>query len=158
MKTLPLALLFALPALASAQDISVQPAAKRALPIAAVQKRLASAPVDLDAAQKNPFTMSGFEALAVAKVEDPKVPEQLPAKDLMQALAEKIDARARLVVNGEVMLLTSKQRLKVGSKVPVVHDGLIFEVEITAIDTARFTVRYKNEEYTRPITQKPSGK
>jgi glucose/arabinose dehydrogenase len=141
-----------------AQEALVAAPAKRQLSIDQVQKRISATPVPVEPSVKNPFSMSGFEAAVAVKVEDPKSKEPPTGKDLLATLAEKIDARARVVISGEPMLLTGKQRLQAGSKVPVVHEGLIFELEIVSIETARFTVRYKTEEFTRPITLKPSGK
>jgi hypothetical protein len=141
-----------------AEDVSIPPVQKRAAVIETLQKRVQTKERSADGTQKNPFSMRGFESLSVAVVTpqtnaDPVVAEH----DLLSVLADKVDARGRFVMNGEVMLLVGGKKLRAGSKVPVNHEGLIYELEISAIDTTKFTVRYKSEEFTRPIT-KPSPK
>src|SRR5690606_39117698 len=126
--------------------------------IGALKARLAKQVEARATDSRNPFSMAGFEVSAAPVVET-KTEEAPDGMDLLSTLAAQIDAKGRFVMGGEVMLLASgNKRLKVGSKIPVTHGGLVYELEISAIDTARFTVRYKGEEFTRPIVQKLPAK
>ncbi|WP_404423917.1 hypothetical protein [Nibricoccus sp. IMCC34717] len=144
--------------LALAEDLVIPPVQKRIAVVEALQKRVQTNERSADAFQKNPFSMKGFESLSVAVAAPQTNAEPVVAEhDLLSVLADKVDARGRFVMNGEVMLLVGGKKLRVGSKVPVNHEGLVYELEISAIDTAKFTIRYKTEEFTRPITR-PSTK
>ncbi|MDX2186086.1 MAG: hypothetical protein SFV32_04065 [Opitutaceae bacterium] len=142
-----------------AQTVSIPAPQRRSAAIESVAKWVDTAPRTFLPEQKNPFSMKGFEiTIAAAAATEARVDEAPADENLLSTLAEMIEARGRFVMNGEVMLLVGRNKLRVGSKVPVSYGGLVYELEIAAIDTTKFTVRYKSEEFTRPITQKTPSK
>ena len=52
-----------------------------------------------------------------------------------------------------IVLISGTNRIEVGSHFTVVYNGQEYELELVAIDRTTFTVRYKGEEFTRPIKQ-----
>lgn len=143
----------------SQANLSIPSVQQRTATIEKTAKWVGTTERTFDASQKNPFSMKGFESLVVAAQANPAQDNNpVTDHDLLAVLADKVDARGRFVMNGEVMLLVSGKKLRVGSKVPVTHEGLVYELEISAIDIAKFTVRYRTEEFTRPITKSQTKK
>jgi hypothetical protein len=69
-----------------------------------------------------------------------------------------LEPKGTFVVGGEAIILLGQKKLKVGETYPINFEGAVYELEITAIETTRFSVRYKNEEITRPIVITKSAK
>ncbi|ATC64511.1 hypothetical protein CMV30_11415 [Nibricoccus aquaticus] len=79
-------------------------------------------------------------------------------RTLLAALSEQLEPKGTFVLGGESIILLGQKKLKVGERYPITFEGAVYELEITAIETTRFSVRYKNEEITRPIVITKSGK
>ena len=166
MSTLYLRLLYAtvlVPAsLLSAPAFDVQPPAKRAATVQLAEKLL-SADSSKDAAPAiNPFTLSGSRS-AEAEADEAQAAAAKAAimasnRSLLVALADQLEPKGTFVVGGEAIILLGQKKLKVGDTYPINFEGAVYELEITAIETTRFSVRYKNEEITRPIVITKSGK
>jgi hypothetical protein len=118
--------------------------------------------VPLAGVPSNPFILSA------SRVTGPEIdPSQAAAekaailastKSLLVALADRLEPKGTFVVGGESIILLGQKKLKLGDKYTINFEGSVYEVEITAIETTRFSVRYKNEEVTRPIAITKSGK
>lgn len=72
-------------------------------------------------------------------------------RDLLEAVADKIPTTGTIILGGKPLLVSGTNRIEVGSRFTVVYNGQEYELELTAIDRTTFTVRYKGEEFTRPI-------
>jgi hypothetical protein len=103
----------------------------------------------------NPFTLNGSRSVE-ATADESQAAAALAAimasnRSLLVALADQLDPKGTFVVGGESIILLGQKKLKVGETYPITFEGAVYELEITAIETTRFSVRYKNEELTRPI-------
>ncbi len=72
-------------------------------------------------------------------------------RDVLEAVADKIPTTGTIILGGTPLLVSGTNRIEVGSHFTVVYNGQEYELELTAIDRTTFTVRYKGEEFTRPI-------
>ena len=141
----------------------VQPAAKRAATVELAGKLL-NPPASTDGAGAlvNPFTLNGSRSEDGA-ADDGQAAANRAAilasnRTLLAALAEQLDPKGTFIVGGEAIILLGQKKLKVGERYPITFEGAVYELEITSIETTRFSVRYKNEEVTRPIVITKSGK
>ncbi len=111
----------------------------------------------------NPFTLAG-DRTSSSDVADQEQAAAAKAamlasnRNLLAVLAEKLEPKGTFVVGGEAIILLGQKKLKVGEIYPITFEGAVYELEITAIETTRFSVRYKNEELTRPIVITKTGK
>ncbi len=111
----------------------------------------------------NPFTLAG-DRMSSSDVADQEQAAAAKAamlasnRNLLAVLAEKLEPKGTFVVGGEAIILLGQKKLKVGEVYPITFEGAVYELEITAIETTRFSVRYKNEELTRPIVITKTGK
>jgi hypothetical protein len=74
-------------------------------------------------------------------------------RDVLAAVASKIPASGTIVLGGKPLLTSGMNRIEVGSHFTVVYNGQEYELELVAITSTTFTVRYRGEEFTRPIKQ-----
>ncbi len=150
-------------ALPAAPAFDVQPVAKRAATVELAGKLL-NPPASTDGAGAlvNPFTLSGSRAEDAAADESQAAANRAAImasnRTLLAALAEQLDPKGTFVLGGESIILLGQKKLKVGERYPITFEGAVYELEITSIETTRFSVRYKNEEITRPIVITKSGK
>ncbi len=109
----------------------------------------------------NPFTLSGARTGAAVVTADPALASVFSSpgndRELIDKLASKIEPSGTVVMGGEAILLLGQNRLKVGDRHSINFEGATYEVEIIAIESTRFSIRYKNEELTRPIVITKSG-
>lgn len=99
----------------------------------------------------NPFSPASFGK--GNKADNPNGKSKLPSsdKDLLALLAEQLNPTGTFFLNGEPLLLFGQKKVKVGELIPITLDGITFEVEVTAIERINFSLKYKQEELTRPI-------
>jgi hypothetical protein len=154
----------ALPAaLWAAPAFDVQPVAKRAATVELAGKLLNPPPsTDGAGGLVNPFTLNGSRSEDVSADESQAAANKAAIlasnRSLLAALAEQLDPKGTFVLGGESIILLGQKKLKVGERYPITFEGAVYELEITSIETTRFSVRYKNEELTRPIVITKSGK
>jgi hypothetical protein len=74
-------------------------------------------------------------------------------RDILAAVAARIPTTGTIILGGTPLLISGTNRIEVGSRFTVVYNGQEYELELVAIDRTTFTVRYKGEEFTRPIKQ-----
>lgn len=88
----------------------------------------------------------------VAAAETAAAPAQpVTDRELLAAVAAKIPTTGTIILNGTPLLVSGTNRLQVGSSFTVVYNGQEYELQLVAIDRTTFTLRYKGEEFTRPI-------
>lgn len=88
-------------------------------------------------------------AAAEAKPDQPPVPAT--DQELLATVAGRIPTTGTIILGGRPLLISGTNRIEVGSRFTVVYNGQEYELELVAIDRTTFTVRYKTEEFTRPI-------
>lgn len=142
----------------------IVPADKRRLSVekaALLAKQVKPAP--LPEPLSLPFAPPNFElsdaeeaaaALAAARLANPGSPN-LPAPPTDHQLLEEIGAKVRpngtMFLNGKPLLMFGKSFVKTGAHFTVTYKGADYDLELTQIDGTNFTLRYKNDEITRPI-------
>jgi hypothetical protein len=72
-------------------------------------------------------------------------------RDLLIALAQQLSPRGTAELGGAPYLLLGQKRIKVGEKLSIPFENIPYEVEIIAIDRTTFTLKFNEEEYTRPV-------
>lgn len=139
-------------ALAAPGGVASAPARAPAVQIAEqlLKQNVPSPPVPFS---PNPFTLSGNRSMGGTEENQSAALAAVMAsnKSLLSALADQLEPKGTFVVGGDAIILIGQKKLKVGEKLPISFEGSIYELEITSIETTRFSVRFKNEELTRPI-------
>lgn len=149
-----------------ASDI-VQPARRHDVVTLAERNSRPNSAEQLPAELVSPFSPPGFETPEAAAPSDrsevkaageSKNSAPMPAtdRDVLAAVAGKIPTTGTIILGGKPLLISGKNRIEVGSHFTVVYNGQEYELELVAIDRTTFTVRYKGEEFTRPIKQAKS--
>jgi hypothetical protein len=72
-------------------------------------------------------------------------------REALAAVAAKIPTTGTINLGGKPLLISGVNKIEIGSHFTVVYNGQEYELELVAITSTTFTVRYKGEEYTRPI-------
>lgn len=151
------------PVLASAQASDLVPPQKRAETVELAQAILQDRDLPaVSADTPSPFAPPAFEQ---------PDPEELRARQAAAAAAAAAGVAARPVgdravlenvsvhivptgivrLGGEAILLFGQKRLKVGDRLTITFEGANYDLDITAIGTTTFTLRYNSEEITRSI-------
>lgn len=73
-------------------------------------------------------------------------------RDVIEMLAAQIRPSGMINLRGSPRLIISNKPFEIGTRFTVTYAGQDYELELTAIDRTTFTLRYRNEETTRPIT------
>lgn len=76
-------------------------------------------------------------------------------RDILEALALRIPSTGTVTTReGTTQLVVGRNRLQVGNVFTVTYNNQDYDLELIAIDRTTFTLRYRNEETTRPIKSK----
>ena len=121
-------------------------------------------PLPADLAQ--PFSPAGFDlpdreerpasaAAGAGRGDDPNAPAR-PApiagdRETLETLAARIVPKGTIIFGGQPLLNIGNSRLRVGAHFTVTFNGQDYDLELTAINSTTFTLRYHNEEITRSI-------
>ena len=88
----------------------------------------------------------------------PQAPGGAPAaapapgdREILETLASRLPSAATAVRDGKPLLVMGRDRFEVGTRFIVTYNEQDYELELVAIDRTTFTLRYRSEEYTRPI-------
>lgn len=73
-------------------------------------------------------------------------------RDVIEMLAAQIRPSGMIQLRGTPRLIIANKPFEVGTRFTVTYSNQDYELELTAIDRTTFTLRYRNEETTRPIT------
>jgi hypothetical protein len=161
-----LAATFGLPATAQAQKSSPDlPSAAKRQSTVENARRLTRPPVPatLPPDLPHPFNPEGFDAPvggpaagrpAAPGTAAPAAPAQ-PAgpttdREILEVLAARLPTASFVRLGGKSLLLMGTNRFEVGTTFTVEYNGQEYPLELTAINTTNFTVKYRNEEFTRP--------
>lgn len=109
----------------------------------------------------SPFAPSGFDdpdpeeiiaqQAAVVAAASPGVTRPMGARGVLETLAERIVPSGILRLGGKAILLFGQKKLKVGDGLTITFEGTNYDLDITAIGSTTFTLRYQGEELTRSI-------
>jgi hypothetical protein len=99
--------------------------------------------------KKNPFNVKPVVVEVTAAT--PAVVTTIADRDRLIALAPLVAPSGSLQLGDTAMLLFGQKRLKVGDSIPIVFQGVTYDLLISAIERTTFTLRLNNEEITRPI-------
>ncbi len=85
-----------------------------------------------------------------AGVQAPRPPAD---REILESIAPKIQPTGTIKVGGEPLLIFGRKTVKIGNQFTVTDpvSGKEYELELIAIDSTTFTLRFRNEEITRPI-------
>ncbi len=77
-----------------------------------------------------------------------------PASDreILEQVAARIPSSGVILFGAKSLLVVGGKRYAAGSRFTVTLAGQDYEVELVAIDRLTFTLRYRGEQYARPIT------
>jgi hypothetical protein len=74
------------------------------------------------------------------------------ARETLETLAPLIKPTGTVIMTGRPAILTfGRTNVKVGGKLTINFEGTDYELELVAVSSTSFTLRYKDEETTRPI-------
>jgi hypothetical protein len=153
-------LLLAVMAMAQSSDLASPQ--KRAAVVAEAAKLLQPrAMAVLPANLASPFAPPGFDQPDPAET---KVQQAAPGaavgpvgnREVLEDLSARIAPSGIARFDGESILLFGQKKLKVGDQLTITFEGVDYNLEIAAIGSTTFTLRYKGEEITRSI--KPGNK
>ncbi len=123
------------------------------------QKKLAPLPATLNLPFAPPlFDLTDAEeaaaAAAAARLANPGGPTGPAAPsdhELLQEIVSKVKPSGTIYLGGKPLLMFGKRFVKTGAHFTVTYKGNDYDLELTQIDGTNFTLRYKNDEITRPI-------
>jgi hypothetical protein len=109
-----------------------------------------------------PFAPANFEltdaeeaaaAAAAARLANPNGPlsVQLSDHDILTEIVSKVRPSGTANVGGRPLLMFPSRFVRIGSHFTVTYKGNDYDLELMGIDGTNFTLRYKNEQITRPI-------
>ncbi|MCR6654497.1 MAG: hypothetical protein NVV63_01515 [Opitutus sp.] len=103
------------------------------------------APADFDRVDSEEARTSGPGAAAQAQAR--------PGTDreLLNLIASKISPSGTLILGDQSLLIFGKKRLRVGDRLTVTYEEQDYTLDLVAIDRTTFTLRYNQDEITRPI-------
>jgi hypothetical protein len=124
----------------------------------------APAPVSLPENLPQPFSPPGFEkadgeasrvsSAAAVTAPDPVASHPLAPegdREILEALAARLMPSGTLVMGGTPQLVIGKNRFPEGTRFTVSFNSQDYELELVSIDRTTFTLRFRGEEFTRPI-------
>lgn len=77
-----------------------------------------------------------------------------PASDreILELVAARIPSTGVIIFGRKPLLVVGGKRYEVGNRFTVTQGGQDYELELVAIERTTFTLRYRGEQYSRPIT------
>lgn len=112
-----------------------------------------SEPPPLSANLKNPFDFDKSEPDPTpAPNGAPAQAQSKGARDILETLAPLVKPTGTVIMTGRPAILTfSRTTVKVGQNFTINFEGTDYELGLVAVTSTTFTLRYKDEETTRPI-------
>src|SRR5690606_1412775 len=108
-------------------------------------------PPSFDAPDPEEMRLAAEAAEAARRAGLAAAPKPTNTRDLLAAIAGQIKVTGSAVLGGQPILLSSRNRYKVGDPIEATYEGKTVTVIISAIDRTTFTLRLNGEEFTRPI-------
>ncbi|MGH7957433.1 MAG: hypothetical protein ACREH8_10535 [Opitutaceae bacterium] len=156
-----LCLLLILPGAASAARVvsDLQPAQKRQASVTLAETLARPAvPAPLPADIASPFNPPGVDKpepgeipVAVTPGTDAAPPPPPGDREILEAVAAQLTPTGTINFDGSSRLVMGSKRFEVGTRFTVTYNNQDHELELVAIDRTTFTLRYRGEEFTRPI-------
>jgi hypothetical protein len=155
---------FAPHARARAVESDIVPADKRRASVERAEllaKR--TKPMTLPATLPLPFAPANFDltdaeeaaaaaaAARLANAQNPNLPAPPSDHQLLEEIVAKVRPSGTVYLGGRPLLMFGKRFVKTGAHFTVTYKGNDYDFELTGIDGTNFTLRYKNDEITRPI-------
>lgn len=83
----------------------------------------------------------------------PNSAKAAPASDreILEVVAARIPSTGVIIFGRKPLLVVGGKRYEVGNRFTVTHAGQDYELELVAIERTTFTLRYRGEQYARPI-------
>jgi hypothetical protein len=163
----------ALGAASQAQSALTSPQQRQAAVDLATRLTREPEPTPLPEELKNPFNPPDFTQADPAAPRGPAAPggaapaapsPVAPAgpaadRDILETLAQRIPSQGTMLAPGNRTLLLvgtgpTARRLQVGDVFTVTYNNQDYDLALVAIASTTFTLRYRNEEITRPIKSK----
>lgn len=72
-------------------------------------------------------------------------------REILEKLAAQLAPTGMIMLRGSPRLVISNKPFEVGTRFTATYNNQDYELELVAIDRTTFTLRYRNEEITRPI-------
>jgi len=149
------------PALAAKVTADLTPAPRRQAAVDTAARLVGRVPpADLSADAASPFNPAGFDlaepdptAIAAAQRAggSTAVAAPMTTRDVLEALAQRLNPSGTMVMGGKPLLLIDRNRFEVGTKFVVTYEQREYELQLVSIDRTTFTLRYRGEEISRPI-------
>jgi len=103
-------------------------------------------------AQKNPFNpVQPAIAIQPQGVVASGAVQGLSGHDLLVKLAERVTPSGTMKFGDVHLLLFGQKKIKVGATIPIVFQGITYELQVTSIERISYALRLNNEEIIRPI-------
>lgn len=78
-------------------------------------------------------------------------PAPLGDRQILEILASQLTPTGTIQIGGAPRLVMGSKRFEIGTRFTVTYNNQDYELLLTNIDRTTFTLRYRNEEITRPI-------
>lgn len=156
MKTLlPALLLLVFPVSALAQRAGdIPPPARRAATLEQARALLTAKSaegIEAEAVLKNPFNPAKPEPVADASSSAPVAVARVGDRERLESIAPLVQPSGTMQLGDVSILLFGQKKFKVGDRLPIVFEGVTYELQISVIDRTSFGLRLNNEEITQPI-------
>ena len=73
-------------------------------------------------------------------------------REILELVAARIPSTGVIIFGRKSLLVVGGKRYEVGNRFTVTHGGQDYELELVAIERTTFTLRYRGEQFARPIT------
>lgn len=148
-----------LPAFASPRSDLVVPQ-NRQVVVGVAKQILGGSRAETEEKSINPFNPPNFDQPSAEDTRNS--PAALPAggatavpsrtdREILQSLALRFPATGSMIRGEKTLLTAGRKQFEVGEVLVIPDGGHEYELEITAISATTFTLRYRAEEFTRPI-------
>jgi hypothetical protein len=102
-----------------------------------------------------PFNPPGFSLngppVAAGPVAAGPAPKAYGDREILIALASKVQPKGTLSLGSEALLIFGKKNLRAGDHLTVSFEGQDYNLELVTFDRTNFTLRLNKEEITRSI-------
>ncbi len=108
-------------------------------------------PIPSDIGAPDPFIGVVEEVVEDSPVIITPIVKVVNQGELLQRLANSIQARGTAILGEDRFLLLSQKRLKVGESIVINLDGRDYELWLSSLTSTTFTVRLNDLSYTRAV-------
>ncbi len=103
-----------------------------------------------------PFAPAGFDRADAEELKGNAPAAQASARpgsdrELLNLIASRISPSGTVIHGDQSLLIFGKKRLRVGDRLTVTYEEQDYTLDLVAISRTTFTLRYNQDEITRPI-------